>query len=140
MDGAGELVSTGGKTAIWAAVIGAGGAVVAAVIGLLHDNNGPASSTSPATTPRAVATAQISPTDSRSPGVFVYTTPVSDPTADRKGPASTGTTIHIICSQQGPMGARGTTVWYKIQYNGDYAFISAGEVNMSPNQPDPPSC
>jgi len=131
------------KLGIGAAVVTATGAVIAAVIGLHHSDDGrPPAPTTTSTSYAHIGTGVIH-APSGFAAVFVYAIPTDDLTMDRIGKISDGLQIEILCTAQGPdiKGPLGySTVWDKINYNGGAGYVPDGYVDTPNNAPAAPAC
>jgi hypothetical protein len=147
MCGGKALVNAAGMAAIGAAAITATGGIIAAVIATHHQSaDGNAGLTTTTSSSTVQITGVVRPVGS-SPGAWVYRAPVQDPTTNRIGPVSAGQHVRIVCTQQGPLvdlavdgGVGRSTLWDKIIYNENYAFIPDISVERASGQPDPPTC
>ena len=122
---------------IVAAVIGAAGAIAAAII-TSHGGSSSGSGSTP--TPSATDIAGVIQTVNNEQYDYLYSVPTSNLLTDRVGEISNGTSVQIICTVQGPAVANGDTLWDKVVYNSGSAYISDFYVYTGSNQAVMPAC
>ena len=133
------MLSTKANVGIGTAVVTTVGGIITAMI-MRQPPPPPPPSPVPVVASLAIGHVHVS---SSGASAWVYDAPVEDATDGRIGELSDGQTVHIVCTQEGPVqeGSNSmSTLWDKIQYNGGYGYMNDGEVNTNSDQAVAPTC